>query len=84
MIYPKSALPRLPDALCADVADPDATFFPGLNESHRAASALCRRCPERKPCLAWALDNSGVEGIWGNSTLGQRVRRRAVRRNLSS
>lgn len=87
MIRLKSALPRLPRAVCADVADTvdiDATFFPGVNAGHRVANAMCRRCPEREPCLEWALENNRTEGVWGGTTMGQRARRRSAKRAAAS
>ena len=46
--------------------DPE-TFFPAPNESADAAVSLCRRCPVQGACLAWALDVSDCQGVWGGT-----------------
>ena len=63
------------DAACRD-ADPDL-FFPigttgaALRQIDEA-KRICRACPVRKRCLAWALDVGGVSGIWGGATEDER------------
>ncbi|WP_435813494.1 WhiB family transcriptional regulator [Streptomyces zhihengii] len=54
---------------------------PVLLQTNRA-KAVCRRCPVRDQCLAWALTQEEVDGIWGGSTEGERraMRPRPVRR----
>jgi WhiB family redox-sensing transcriptional regulator len=59
----------LPDAACFG-ADP-ALFFPaqGDAETEAAAVAICSVCPARASCLAWALENGVLYGIWGGVNL---------------
>jgi hypothetical protein len=64
------ALPDLPRAVCK--GDP-APWEPG--PGHRTgqdAKQACAGCPERAPCLAWALRKDEQEGIWGGTTLEER------------
>ncbi|MCX5046683.1 WhiB family transcriptional regulator [Aldersonia sp. NBC_00410] len=62
-------------AICPQT-DPDA-FFPEKGGSTREAKAICRLCPVREACLAYALDNGVRHGIWGG--LSERERRRLQR-----
>ena len=48
-----------------------ALFFAIAQFSERIASALCRRCPSREPCLAEALATDAL-GVWGATNYGQR------------
>ncbi|MGW2458012.1 WhiB family transcriptional regulator [Streptomyces sp. NPDC004457] len=73
-------------ALCRG-QDPDL-FFPigNVNSGLVAiqtdeAKAVCRHCPVRERCLAWAVAADPVEGIWGGTTEGERraMRRRTAR-----
>lgn len=41
-----------------------------------AAKAVCRHCPVRADCLAWALA-SGEAGVWGGTTEDERAALRA-------
>lgn len=75
-----------PRALCAEVGGD--LFFPEPGASHtdvEQAKSVCRRCPLREPCLAYALDatdghGTPIGGIWGATTVEERkaLRRRAV------
>ncbi len=56
--------------LCQSV-DPE-TFFPAPSESAEAAVALCRTCPVRGSCLAWALEAGDLHGVWGGTTARER------------
>ncbi|MEU6305566.1 WhiB family transcriptional regulator [Streptomyces chartreusis] len=58
--------------------DPDL-FFPVGNSASGPtliqtdeAKAVCRRCPVREQCLAWALDAGPMDGIWGGTTEQER------------
>lgn len=62
-------------ALCAET-DPEA-FFPEKGGSTREAKRVCRRCPVRAECLAYALERDERFGIWGG--LSERERRRLKR-----
>lgn len=73
-------LPHLPQALCAEV-DPEL-WFPEPGEPSDDAKEICSRCPERKPCLSWALAANERYGVWGGLTTHERdrlVRRRRRR-----
>lgn len=69
--------------------DPDLFFPKGYEGAPtlcqiEEAKAVCRRCPVRDACLAYALDNHIGDGIFGGLTDQERasIRRRAQRRNL--
>jgi WhiB family transcriptional regulator, redox-sensing transcriptional regulator len=67
------------DAACRD-ADPDLFFpigttGPALRQIGEA-KRFCRTCPAQTQCLAWALDNRVINGVWGG-TAGEE--RRAMR-----
>ena len=70
------------DALCAQT-DPDL-FFPDVGERNPAAKAVCGRCAVREPCLAFALDNREVYGIWGGLSADERKKLRTRRRKAAS
>lgn len=57
---------------CRDM-DPE-TFFPSRGEVVDITIAICRRCPVREQCLAYAIDNRIHHGIWGGRS--ERERRR--------
>lgn len=68
------------DALCREY--PEARFFPAKGEHGvvRAARLVCGRCLCRDECLAFALADSTLVGVWGGTTARQRaVMRREVR-----
>jgi WhiB family transcriptional regulator, redox-sensing transcriptional regulator len=73
---------RIPDwvdrAACAQ-ADPEV-FFP---DSRPALSVqlLCFACPVRTECLAHAVADPSLDGVWGGTT--QRQRRRLRRRTAA-
>jgi WhiB family transcriptional regulator, redox-sensing transcriptional regulator len=63
------------DAACRD-ADPDLFFpigkaGPALSQIDQA-KRICRTCPVRRPCLAWALENGVGAGVWGGATEEER------------
>ena len=57
-------------------ADPEL-FFP-VSEAGPSrlqiwqAKQICHACPVQWMCLAWALQHSVTDGIWGGSTQGER------------
>jgi WhiB family transcriptional regulator, redox-sensing transcriptional regulator len=63
------------DAACRG-ADPDL-FFPisttgaALRQIEQA-KRICRNCPVRIQCLAWAVDNGVTDGVWGGTTEDER------------
>ena len=59
------------DVACRD-ADPDLFFpigttGPALRQIGEA-KRVCRTCPAQTQCLAWALDNRVIDGVWGGTT----------------
>ncbi|MFJ8076997.1 WhiB family transcriptional regulator [Streptomyces sp. NPDC096176] len=56
--------------------DPDELFAKGPAQNR--AKAVCTGCPVRTECLADALDNRVVFGVWGGMT--ERERRALLRR----
>lgn len=59
-------------AVCRSV-DPDL-WYPDKGDSvgSRAAKAICRSCPVRAACLAYALDHKEQYGVWGGMSATQR------------
>lgn len=57
-------------------ADPEL-FFP-VSETGPSqlqisqAKQICHACPVQRMCLAWALQHSVTDGIWGGTTQGER------------
>ncbi|MDQ2727535.1 MAG: WhiB family transcriptional regulator [Actinomycetota bacterium] len=43
------------------------------NPSIAVALAVCDRCPVETECLAHALDNDEIQGIWGGTTPAERA-----------
>ncbi len=60
-------LPDLSRAACRSV-DPDLFFTDGRIEQ---AKSVCAGCPDRIPCLGYALA-SGVQGVWGGTDDAER------------
>jgi WhiB family transcriptional regulator, redox-sensing transcriptional regulator len=68
------------DAACRNT-DPELFFpigttGPALRQIQEA-KRICRTCPARSQCLAFALDHGVTDGVWGGTTEDQR---RAIRR----
>jgi WhiB family transcriptional regulator, redox-sensing transcriptional regulator len=55
---------------------PTDLFFPEEPGEAEAAIQVCRRCPVRAECAAYALGIPGLEGIWGGLTEADRRRHR--------
>jgi hypothetical protein len=73
-----SATYPLDGAICDGVATADYDpFFPTTPEDELDALAMCRICPARAPCLAYAVETGQMFGIWGGKT--QRQLRRLIR-----
>jgi WhiB family transcriptional regulator, redox-sensing transcriptional regulator len=66
-------LPDLPLAACKG-QDGDR-WFPAGDLERETIKALCRSCPERQPCLAWALSHAEW-GVWGGTDQEERRRLR--------
>jgi WhiB family redox-sensing transcriptional regulator len=66
------------DAACRDT-DP-ATFFPTKGVNVGPARKVCARCPVRDACLAFAMSDASIKGVWAGTTERQRkrMRRRAT------
>lgn len=66
--------PNLDRAVCKLESVPQSVFFyeertvPRSKEARQAdklAKSFCARCPERIPCLEFALATGQVGGVWG-------------------
>ncbi|MFD7612012.1 WhiB family transcriptional regulator [Streptomyces sp. NPDC059828] len=71
------------DAACLD-EDPDL-FFPIGNSGPallqaEEAKTVCRGCPVREECLAWAMEYGQDSGVWGGLTEDER---RALKRRMA-
>ena len=53
-------------------------FFPSDGLGVQAATAICRDCPVREPCLEYALVNRIQHGVFGGES--ERSRERILRR----
>jgi hypothetical protein len=59
-------------AVCEGVARADYDpFFPETSEAEADALAMCRICPAKAPCLAYAVETGQAFGIWGGKTQAQ-------------
>lgn len=70
------------DALCAGDDRAEAWFaHPTDTEGVAYALAVCERCPVRRTCAEYALENRIADGLWGGLTETQRqsIRRRESR-----
>lgn len=68
----------LTSALCAQV-DPDL-WHPAKGQSNTAAKKICHRCDDEAACLAIALADPELDGIWGGTTHRER---QAMRRGVT-
>jgi WhiB family redox-sensing transcriptional regulator len=59
------------DALCAQT-DPELFFPTKGGDGSPAAKAVCRRCPVRAECLALAVSDPSLDGIWGGTSNRER------------
>ena len=53
-------------------------WFPTTREAEEAARAVCEPCPVRRECLAYALSDPGLVGIWAGTDERERRRMRKV------
>lgn len=72
-------LPELPGALCKG-QDP-APWFPRKGGSPDKGKEICRACPARRDCLAWAITADERAGVWGGTSPDERA---AIRRTRKS
>ena len=72
--------PERPDdwresAACKDDPTPDLWFVtPSDHHGIAAAKAICRRCPVAAECLAEAMADPSIVGVWGGLDEQQRAR----------
>ena len=64
--------------LCAN--QPPETFFPSDGVGVEIAKRICAKCPEKEPCLEYALTNRIDHGVWGGCSERQRRRILKARR----
>lgn len=57
-------------ALCAQVGG--GPFFPGKGGTSGPAKRVCRACPVRAECLAYALAEGLTHGVWGGMSPNER------------
>lgn len=63
-------------AACRDL-DSNVFFAEEWNKAHTAtAKRICKACPVREPCLAYAMASDVRYGVWGGLTKSERKRRR--------
>jgi len=66
-------------AECKDDPTPDLWFVPpGDRHGIAAAKEFCHRCPVAAECLAEAMPNPSIVGVWGGTTESQRAKLRAA------
>ena len=66
-------------AACKDDPIPDLWFVPpGDRHGIAAAKAICRRCPVAAECLAEALADPSIVGVWGGTGENERAKLRAA------
>lgn len=70
------------DANCQDF-DP-SIFFPSTGEGYkvRVAKQICGGCSVRGACLNYALQNPDEQGVWGGTTVKERLNIRNFQRNF--
>ncbi len=51
-------------------------FFNGTHQGVEAAVAICATCPVEDVCLAVALEDPELRGVWGGTTSSERRRQR--------
>jgi WhiB family redox-sensing transcriptional regulator len=82
-IFPKLG-PWHDDAACKRA--PEIDFFPNMDDRRdvreameKEAKTICRLCPVKDECLAYALKYSSLQGIWGGTNDAERrtMRRRS-------
>lgn len=59
-------------SLCPET-DPEI-FFPEVGQTTTAAKAVCGRCEVRADCLASALAQGEIKGVWGGLSEQERLR----------
>jgi WhiB family redox-sensing transcriptional regulator len=59
-------------AACRGADPTSSVFHPKRGEDERPAKAICGGCPVTDECLAYALLNPTLSGIWGGMSHRQR------------
>ena len=68
----------------------DPNLFYPIGRGRRAyqqideAKAVCRGCPSREACLAWAISTRQHRGVWGGTSPEERRRLARPRRTVAS
>jgi WhiB family redox-sensing transcriptional regulator len=62
--------PWMLDGACRE--HPDVNFFPTRGERIDPARAVCSTCLVRDECLAFALADATIVGVWGGTSEKQR------------
>lgn len=60
-------------------SDNQHLFFPRQGQSATAAKTICADCAVVQQCYRWALDDHGLEGVFGGTTTAERDRIRQAR-----
>lgn len=70
--------PWMREAECTQT-DPELFFPPSDHHGNqiRAAKTICKGCPVRPQCRAYALERPELGGIWGGTTDTERRRMRS-------
>jgi WhiB family transcriptional regulator, redox-sensing transcriptional regulator len=55
-----------------------SAFFPLLGGNAAKARALCSACPVRQQCLAYAMADAEIAGVWGGTTERERRKLRSA------
>ncbi|MDP7732125.1 MULTISPECIES: WhiB family transcriptional regulator [Mycobacterium] len=71
--YPHGTLDWQAQALCRRTT-PDLlqAFFPGRGKRHDTAKDICSVCEVTAECLAFAIANDEMHGIWGGKNPRER------------
>ena len=68
-----------PDLKVFTAPDHSNFWFPQRGDDFSSPKKICRQCPVRQACLAFALENGEHYGIWGATTERERRRYRMGR-----
>ena len=60
-----------------------SSYFPIRGESVTPAKAVCESCEVQDECLAVALADPDILGVWGGSSFRERQRMRRARRSVA-
>src|SRR6185437_8870265 len=63
------------EAACRN--EPTETFWPARGGSYARARRICAGCPVRSECLAVAMADAELDGMWGGTIERQRREARA-------